>query len=328
MQIALVTGLLCFLLCAGTARGGDAAPQASPSELVDAFKGVFGPQTHGRAIHAKGIVLEGSFTPYEGAKRLSKAAHFQGTTVPVTVRFSSFAGIPAIDDRDPLATPRGLAVRFHLPDGSETDIVTHSFNGFPSATADEFRALLLALGASGPGTPSPTPAEAFMAAHPTAKAFFAGLPPPPVSFGTLAYYGVNSFRFTNAKGQREFGRYQVIPDLGAQLLPAEAVAKASPDYLETEIRERVASGPVTFRLQVQLSGKGDAIENPSVAWPADRRIVALGSLTVTGVVADSDAEERALLFMPSAVIDGIEPADPMIAARSAAYAVSYQRRHP
>jgi catalase len=51
-------------------------------------------------------------------------------------------------------------VKFHLPDGTDTDLVTHSYNGFPTATAAEFRDLLLALAASGPDAPKPTPREA------------------------------------------------------------------------------------------------------------------------------------------------------------------------
>ncbi len=89
----------------------------------------------------------------------------------MTVRFSNFAGLPTVSDTDALANPRGLAVKFHLPDGSDTDLVTHSFNGFPAATADEFRQFLITLGTSGPGVAAPTSADRYLAAHPIAKAF-------------------------------------------------------------------------------------------------------------------------------------------------------------
>jgi len=32
-----------------------------------------------------------------------------------------------------------MAIKFKLPDGGETDLVAHSFNGFPSATAADLR---------------------------------------------------------------------------------------------------------------------------------------------------------------------------------------------
>jgi catalase len=304
-----------------------ASTNSTPTQLVDALNGVFGKQVHGRAIHAKGIVLEGSFTPSVAAASLSKAPHFHGAAVPVTVRFSNFAGIPKISDTDGLATPRGFAVKFHLANGADTDLVAHSFNGFPSATAEEFRQLMVAIGTSGPGTPSPTPAEAFMGTHPTAKYFFDHLTPPPESFATLPYYGVNSFRFTNAKNESKFGRYQIVPQAGAHFLSKDAFAGAGPNYLEEDIARRVAAGPVKFTLQVQLAAKGDQIENPAITWPDSRDTVTLGVITITSIAKNSEAEERQLMFTPSAITDGIATADPMIEARNGAYGVSYGRRH-
>src|SRR6185436_20592158 len=186
----------------------------------------------------KGIVLEGKFTPSAEAASLSKAPHLQaGPTVPVTIRFSDFAGVPTIPDTDPNASPRGLAVKFHLPDGTDTDLVTHSYNGFPTATAEEFRDLLLALAASGPDAPKPTPLEKFFETHPIAKTFLTAEKPAPVSFGTLPYFGVNTFKFTNAKGDETFVRYSVQPETGGQYLTKEQLAAAGPNYLAEEIRK-------------------------------------------------------------------------------------------
>ena len=42
---------------------------------------------------------------------------------------------------------------------------------------------------------------------------------------------------------------------------------------------------------------------------------------------DSEATERALMFLQALLPDGIEPADPMIQFRNKTYPVSYQRRH-
>jgi hypothetical protein len=52
---------------------------------------------------------------------VSKALHFKHE-MPVTVRFSANSGISKIADTDPRADPRGLAIRFRLPDGSDTDL--------------------------------------------------------------------------------------------------------------------------------------------------------------------------------------------------------------
>ncbi len=296
------------------------------ASLVDALNRLFGPQTTGRAVHAKGVVLEGRFTPDPAARALSRAPHFE-VPVPVTVRFSNFAGVKTVADTDALANPRGMAVKFQLPDGTQTDLVMHSFNGFPAPTAEEFRRFLIALGTSGPGAAKPTPAETYLAAHPVAKAFLESQKAPPRSYATLAYFGVNSFKFTNAAGQERIGRYRVEPLAGEQFLPAEQIAAAPADYLTQEIRQRVASGPVRLRLRVQIAGAGDAIEDPSIAWPEGREFVELGVIELTAAVQECEEAERRLLFQPGSLPAGIEAADPMIELRDGAYFESFARRH-
>ena len=64
------------------------------------------------------------------------APHFAvGKTVPGLVRLSNGTGVPALPDADPHASPHGIALRFHLPDGLNLDIVSISSDGFPVATA-------------------------------------------------------------------------------------------------------------------------------------------------------------------------------------------------
>ena len=310
-----------------TSAFGAPETQPAPDKMVDALNTAFGKQTTNRAVHSKGVVLEGTFTPAASAASVSSAPHFR-QAVPITVRFSDFAGIPTIPDTHDAASPRGFAVKFHLPDGSVTDIVTHSFNGFPTRTSEEFRQLMIAIGTSGAGVAKPTPLDNFLAGHPIAKTFLTTQPPPPVSFATIGYFGVNSFKFTNAQGQARFGRYRIEAEAGNQFLSPEQVAKAAPGYLADEIRKRVAEGPVRFRFRVQLSGPGDIVDDPSIAWPESREIVDLGEIEITRAVTDSDAAERQLIFMPATLPAGIEPADPMILVRQGAYPISYTRRHP
>jgi catalase len=317
---------LLLLMPASAYAQNNANQPFTPAQLVDALNAVFGKQTDNRAVHAKGVVLEGKFTPSPEAASLIKAPHLQSTAVPVTVRFSDFAGVPAIPDTDPNASPRGFAVKFHLPDGTDTDLVTHSYNGFPTATAEEFRDLLLALAASGPDAPKPTPLEKFFETHPIAKTFLSAEKPAPVSFGTLPYFGVNAFKLTNAKGDVTYVRFQLQPEAGAQYLTKEQLAAAGPNYLMEEIVKRVGEGPVRFKYVAQIAEQVDKLDDPSIAWPDDRKTVELGTIEIDKAVADSDAVQRALLFIENAVPPGIEPEDPMINIRSQAYAISFARR--
>ena len=318
---------LAAAVLAAPALGQDQAapPGSTPQDLVKALNGVFG-EHKARAVHAKGILLQGVFTPGKAAASISKAPQFQGAAIPIVARFSDFAGIPDVPDNAGPANPRGLAVKFRLPDGTESDIVSHSFNGFPSATADDFRDFLNALAASGADAPKPTPIDRYLDTHPRAKAFATAPKPAPVSFATLPYFGVNAFRFTNAKGQETYGRYQFIPLAGDHFLTDAEAAKKSPNYLMDEIATRIRQQPARFRLMLQIADKGDKVDDPSITWPASRRTVELGVISISRVVADNETAQRQILFMPNRVPAGIEPADPMIMARSSAYPLSFSHR--
>ena len=299
---------------------------ATPAQMVDALHVAFGNHPGARAVHAKGIILDGSFTPDAGASSLTEAPHLQKTTVPVTVRFSDFTGIPDIPDTVGGSNPRGLAIKFDLPDGSTTDIVAHSFNGFPVATTDEFGTLLRAIGTSGPSATPPTPLDQFLATHPIAKTFLTTQKPPSVSYATLSYYGVNAFKFTNKAGESHFIRYQFIPEAGEQFLTEEQLASAGPDYLQEEIPKRVADHSIAFKFYAQLAEKGDIITDPSIAWPASRTIILLGTITINKLAPNTAADDKQLSFNPNNVPKGITVADPMLLDRSKAYPVSVKER--
>ncbi|MEO7336261.1 MAG: catalase, partial [Caldimonas sp.] len=179
----------------------------TPASMVGALHSAFG-QHHVRAVHAKGTILQGSFTPTAEAAALSRATVFARGTLPVTVRVSDFTGLPDIPDTVGDANPRGFALKFRLPGGETLDLVTHSFNGFPTRNADEFALLLRAIGASGAGAPKPTELDRFLGSHPIAKTFLTTQKPAPLSYATLSYFGVNAFAFIDANGQRRNVRYR------------------------------------------------------------------------------------------------------------------------
>jgi catalase len=323
-QVAVKRVVACILMAGLAVSATAMAADVTAVEHVDALNKVFGQHPGARAIHAKGTVLEGTFEPAARAKSISMAAHFQ-QAVPVTVRFSNFPGIPDIPDNHPLASPRGFAIKFTLPDGSATDIVSHSFNGFPTPTSNDFHDLIVALGASGPDAAKPTALDKYLTSHPVAKTFLTQQKPAPVSFATLPYYGVNTFKFINAKSEVTFGRYQFLPVAGEHLLDPKAAEKAAANYLTTEIRQRVQAAPIKFKMVLQIAERSDKLDDPSIAWPASRRIVELGTLTITKADLNPDAE-KPLLFLPGALTAGIEASDPMVKVRTDAYAVSFGRR--
>ncbi|WP_264714216.1 catalase family peroxidase [Limobrevibacterium gyesilva] len=321
--------LLAALVVLGCAFPGAVRSEDEPVEtqIVDAMNKLFGMHPGYRANHAKGIVTEGSFRASPEAAALSRAALFDGSTIPVTVRFSNSTGIPNLPDGSEPANPHGMAIKFHLPDGSDTDMVINALKFFPVSSGADFRDLLLALAASPPDAAKPTKFDQFVASHPTVPAAFATATTPD-SLADEEYYGVDAFVFINEAGERQAVRYQMLPERAVHLDAADA-AKQAPDFLMEELPERLKRGPVTFHLKAQLAGSGDSTKDPTQPWPADRKVVELGVLTIDKAVANSAEAQKALLFLPGQLTDGIEPSDdPLIDVRDGAYAVSFSRRNP
>ncbi len=307
-----------------------AAPQSSndlAQQIFDTMLKVHGTQPRTRPVHAKGIVCEGTFAPSSAAAAISSAAHFQGAKTPVTVRFSDGAPDPSIPDNSPNAYPRGVAIRFALPGGDRTDIVALSHNGFIVGSGEEFLALQQAVVATDPSKPHPWPVEQFLGAHPRALKFVQDGKPTPDSFATESFYGNNAFVFVNKKGAKQAFRYQILPVAGSHYLDDASVASKSPDFLFDELKARLAKGPVKFRLVAQLPGAGDPTKDSSMVWPADRKTVDLGTITISSVVANSDAAQKALAFDPVLLTDGIELSDdPLPELRSEVYGLSAMHR--
>ncbi len=112
----------------------------SAEEAIDRVVKRFGVHAGSRALHARGIICSGSFTASAEAGALTRAAHMQGTEVPMLARLSNGSGDPEEPDKAP--DVRGLAVSFELSDGSRTDIVAQSAPRFPVSSPDRFIELI------------------------------------------------------------------------------------------------------------------------------------------------------------------------------------------
>ena len=297
-------------------------------QVIDTLNSIFGSHPGYRPVHAKGIMSEGNFRATTDARSLTRAAHMQGDRIPVQVRFSDFSGVPVVRDGDPTASPRGMAIRFQLQGDSTTDIVAHSYNGFPARDAAEFLSFLRTLASSGSGASTPTALDTFLAGHPAARLFAESPKPAPQSLATESYYAVDTFQFINREEVARFGRYRILPLAGEQHLDANEAAKRPDDYLFSELAERIGRNPVEFRLVVQLAADSDPIDDPTRPWLNDRQQMELGTLTIAKRMAESDSVQRTISFDPARLPDGIEPGDPLIEVRSVIYAVAARRRLP
>ena len=300
---------------------------ALSQDLIQQLDTIFGLHPGFRPVHAKGIMLKGTFAPSRGAASLTRAPHINRESTPVTARFSDSTGVPLIPDNDPNAGPRGFAVRFHLADRVHTDIIGHSTDGFPTRTGQEFLEFLRALASSDPSKLAGSPLEAFLGAHPKALAFVQAPKPNPSSFARESYFGITAMRFTNKDGLSRYGRYRIVPEAGNDHLDDAAAKAKSANFLFDELAERIAKGPIKFRIVVQSANDGDTVDDATSHWPEDRTVLDLGTIALTEPVADEEHEQKHIIFDPIPRVDGIDPSeDPLLELRAAVYLLSGRRR--
>src|SRR6266853_1554859 len=248
-------------------------------QILDAFDAVFGLHPGFRPAHAKGLMCSGTFVPSAEAAKLTRAPHANRPSTPVTVRYSDSTGLPNIPDNDPARSgPRGIAIRFHLNEHLHTDIVAHSFDGFPVRTGEEFLEFLRAAAAAGGGRPEVM--GGFLAAHPNAKRFVEAPKPIPTSFAREAFFAGTAFKFTNSGGASRHGRFRIRPEVGTEYLPDQEATAMSPNFLFVELGPRLARQPVKLAILVQMAEPVDDIADASTAWPSNRTEILFGTITL------------------------------------------------
>ena len=100
------------------------------------------------------------------------------------------------------------------------------------------------------------------------------------SYAEEPYNSLNSFLFVDESGAKHPVRWSLIPAAQPVSISPGELAKRGPDYLEQEITQRVAAGPQHWNLMVTVANPGDPTADPNKAWPADRRTINVGTMTV------------------------------------------------
>ena len=175
--------------------------------------------------------------------------------------------------------------------------------------------------------PHPNAIEQFLGAHPAAMRFVQVPKPVPTSFARESFFAVSAFKFTNADGASRYGRNRVLPAAGNAYLSETEAAARSPNFLFDEIKERVARGPVRFRVAVQLADEGDTIDDATVRWAEERPQRAFGEISLREIVANNAGEQQCIIFDPIPRVDGIEAStNPLFEPRANIYPMSGGRR--
>jgi catalase len=315
---------------AAVTKDGMTAEQA-----VDRIEAAGHPRPQDRRLHARGSSFEARFVPSAQIKPLTVATHLS-TEGDAVIRFSN--GLPQIDADDRERGVRGMAVKF-LRDGNPVaDLVAANFRVFPSRTPEGFIDLVEALShAQTEGSFAERAKGKLTAAgefaglltkHPEShaglKAFIARQAP--ASFATTRYDGLHAFYLVDADGNRQAFRYRLVPQLGEVDLTPDYAKTLTSEFMLGELDERLADGPVGFTLVFQLAEPGDPTDDPSKAWPDERRLIPAGTIEVLRRSPKAADWERSV-FDPANLAPGVEMSDDQVLAfRPHAYSVSAGRR--
>ena len=303
--------------------GGWLTPsRLTPAKIVDALAPPGGPALGHRRNHSKGVCFTGSFAANGKGAELSKASVFAQGEYPVIGRFNLATSNAELPDGS--GKVRGLGLAIKTPDGREWRMAMLGAPFFPVATPQDFYAMLQATTSK-----DPQAVPAFAGSHPAFAKFGGWAQSNPIleSYAEQRFNSLNSFLFTDASGNDSAVRWSLIPEAEAKPVAAEDAAKAAPDFLETEIADRVAKAPARFKMVVTVANTGDPTADPTQVWPDDRRTVEVGTVTAQTIIPEANGPCRDINYDPTVLPEGIKTSDdPFPAARSAAYAVSFDRR--
>ncbi len=307
--------------------GGWLAPQRlTPERIVNQFQDNAGTYAGHRRNHAKGVCVTGYFDSNGEAQTYSTAQVFAAGRTPVVGRFAIPGSNPyAPDSSVPI---RSMALRFALANGQQWRTGMNSMPVFPVATPQAFFAQLQA-SQPDPATGKPDPAKvaAFFAAHPETAAFraWAKTAKPSASFATESYWSLNAFVLVDANGTRQPVRWRMVPEAPDAGTATDEAGDGN--YLAADLTRRLAHGPLRWHLQLTLAEPGDPTNDASKAWPDDRHTIHAGTLVLEHTGPEDSGACRNINYDPLVLPDGITASDdPLLPARSAAYADSYLRR--
>jgi catalase len=327
VRLGIIGVVLLSLALAFAWTGGWLSPdRLDQARLVDTFEQVNGPHPGFRRNHPKGVCLVGWFDGNGAGARLSRARVFRPERIAVFGRFSTVGPTPDAPDSPSLV--RSMALNFTLPDGEVWRTSMNDIPVFPVKDARDFHDHLVALKPD-PATGKPDPARvaAFLATHPDSARAVALIKATPTSsgFANATFNSLNAFRFIDVDGKATAVRWSLLPvDVFA---PQPLEPPPAQNYLFDALQARLRQGPVLWHLVLIVGQPGDPTNDATRPWPADRERIDAGTLTVSALESEAEGNCRDSEFDPLLLPSGIEPSDdPLLSARSAAYAVSFRRR--
>ncbi len=313
-----VGSVAAFAWAAGFLTPGRLAPE----RYIAALRPPGGAVAGDRRNHAPGVCVIGTFQATGAAAALSSATVFRVGTSKLLGRFS--LGSPQPMAPEASTRVRGFAFRITSPDGAEWRSAMIDLPFFPVGTPAAFLQLLQAGGSKDPGAMGRV-----AAAHPELKNFGAWAKSAPwtPSFAEERYNSLDAFVGTDASGNTHHVRWSLLPTAPVDHVTPDALAAMPKNFLDQDLTRRLASAPLSWTMVLTEAGPGDNTADPSQAWPADRKTITAGTITLTESTPTNTGPCRDVNFDPTVLPSGLSTGDdPFPAARSSVYAVSFNRR--
>jgi catalase len=309
--------------------GGWFSPdRLTQARMMAAFESASGDHPGFRRNHAKGLCVTGWFESNGSAVTLSKAAVFAAGRVPLIGRFALAGGMPFQTDAP--AAVRSMALRFLPPGGEEWRTGMNNIPVFAVNSAQGFYEQLVA---SKPdpasGKPNPAAMREFLARHPETVRALALIRARPISssFADSTYNSLDAFRFVSAAGVSVPVRWATVPLQEFQPENGAHRAIADKNYLFDDLIARIQRQPLQWRLVLTVGQPGDPTNDATLPWSEDRRHVDAGLVSIDHVFGEDSGTCTDVNYDPLVLPSGIEPSDdPLLSARSAAYARSFTLR--
>jgi catalase len=146
-------------------------------------------------------------------------------------------------------------------------------------------------------------------------------------FANSTFNSLNAFRFVNAGGVSVPVRWAAEPLEPFVAASPEQAASGDKNYLFDDLIAQIHQHPLQWRFVVTIGQPGDPTNDATLPWPDDRPQIDAGTVTIDHVSSEATGPCTDVNYDPLVLPSGIEPSDdPLLSARSAAYARSFTLR--
>ena len=294
-----------------------------------------------RVVHARGAGVQGEFVVTHDVSSLTRAAFLAkvGEKTPVFTRFSTVV-LPK-GSADSVRDVRGFAVKFYTAEGNY-DLVGNNIPVFFIRDAIKFPDLVHSLKPS-PVTNAQEPERFFdfFSAMPEATHMVTWLfsdVATPASFRMMDGFGVNAFKWVNARDEVHYVKYKWRSLQGLKNHTdeeAKVLAGKEPAALTLDLFEAIKNGDYpSWELMVQILRPEDLRKldfdplDPTKLWPeATVPFRPVGKMTLNQVPENFFESTEQVAFNTGAYVPGVEPSeDKLLQGRNFSYSDTQRHR--